>query len=87
MKLPELEEPQWIQDSYDLYGWAASLSYANTTNFKDHFEMYNNMVAWIKANVVNYHNNALWTKIGDCVYIKLRKEKDAMLFILRFGTQ
>ena len=86
MSLPVLETPQWIEDSYDLYNWAASFSYPNHTNFRDHFEMYNRMVAWIRANVEGYQYNALWTKIGDCVYVKLRKEKDAMMFILAFGA-
>ena len=87
MSLPDLEEPQWPQPwDHPIQGWAAELGYPNVTDFADHFAMYNRMVAWIKRNVENYQFNALWTKIGDCIYIKLRKEKDAMMFILSFGA-
>jgi hypothetical protein len=83
MILPDLAEEQW--SDWVVEGWALETSYPNNIGFDRHFALYNEMVAWIKAHVVNYQSNALWTKIGDCIYIKLRKEKDAMMFILRFG--
>lgn len=87
MNLPSIAASQWPQPwDPPVQHWAAELSYPNNTNFQDHFEMYNRMVDWIRQNVVNYHSNALWTKIGDCVYVKLREEKDAMMFILCFGA-
>lgn len=81
----ELEEPQWIVDSYDLHGWAADFSYPNNIGFDAHFALYNEMVVWIKTNVERYEHNALWTKIGDCIYVKLRKKNDALMFALKFG--
>ena len=86
--LPVLEQEQWPMPwDPPVQGWAAvELSYPNVTDFADHFAMYNRMVVWIKQNVENYQSNALWTKIGDCIYVKLRKEKDAMMFILCFGA-
>ena len=84
MLIITLEDPQWIQDSYDLYGWT-DLAYPNYIGFDQHFALYNQMVTWIKANVRNYQHNAMWTKIGDCIYIKLRKRDDAMVFVLKFG--
>ncbi len=86
MKATVLAEPQWIQDSYDLYGWAFSGCYSNILESDRHIALYNSMVDWIKKYVVNYKHNALWTRIGDCIYVKLRKEQDAMVFILYFGS-
>lgn len=88
-----LPPPQWIEEDWYqtpthpvLLGWALEIGYPNEIGFEMHFLLYLNMVDWIKANVVNYKNNALWTKIGDCIYIKLRKPADATAFILRFGS-
>lgn len=84
--MPVLAESQW-PDNLDriLVDWAFEGSYPNNIGFEKHFALYNEMVDWIKANVVNYQHNALWTKIGDCIYIKLRKRQDAMVFVLKFG--
>ena len=84
MSLPELADDHW--SNWELEGWAFEEGYPNTIGFAEHFSLYNKMIDWIKANVVNYRQNSMWTKIGDCIYIKLRKEQDAMLFILTFGA-
>jgi hypothetical protein len=68
------------------YGWAGELSYPNDTNFKEHLEMYCEMVEWIQHNVKNPRNNVLWNKIGDCIYFQFRKPKDLMWFKLRWGA-
>lgn len=90
MQLPTLKDNNWpnplAQGETVLEGWAVELAYPNITGFQHHFQLYNDMVDFIKENVVKYENNALWTKIGDCIYIKLRKKQDATLFILRFGA-
>ncbi len=45
---------------------------------------YAEIVAWIKKHVADYPNNALW-QLGDtATYIKLRNEKDAIFFALRW---
>lgn len=91
MSQRELQLPQWPDEWWGinpepvLQNWALETAYPNTIGFDRHFAMYNSMVDWIKANVVNYKNNALWTKIGDCIYVKLRKPEDATLFLLKFG--
>lgn len=87
MSLPELKSPQWPEpQERPVYAWALETAYPNTIGFDQHFALYNSMVDWIKSNVVNYENNALWTKIGDCIYIKLRKPHDATMFLLKFSV-
>lgn len=87
MSLPLLRQEQWPRpEDPPVQGWAFESGYPNVTNFNDHFALYNLMVDWIREHVVNYQHNALWTKIGDCIYIKLRKEQDAMMFLLKFGS-
>ena len=83
--LPDIPVPHWAPDPEGFYGWI-DLSYPNNTNFYEHFTLYNEMVAWIQSNVQNWHTNTLYTKIGDCIYIKLRKRTDATMFILKFGS-
>lgn len=90
MQLPTLPKENW----YSTYqhtgtvpeGWAGELTYPNRTNFDDHLQQYMNMVAWVEQNVENPHQNVLWTKIGDCIYVQFRKNKDMLWFKLRFGS-
>ena len=83
----ELPDPNWPSNLYGLpYGWAGQVSYPNRTNFEDHFQMYRDMVAWIKEHVKNPEQNVLWNKIGDCIYVQFRKQKDKTWFTLRFGA-
>lgn len=89
MYYPTLHEENWHSSAYTSGlpgGWAGELSYPNRTNFHDHFQLYNDMVEWIKQNVANPHQNVLWTKIGDCIYIQFRKRKDMLWFQLKFGS-
>ncbi len=60
-------------------------TYPNVTNFIDHRLMYSEMVEWIKEFVDDYKHTATCTKIGDCIYVNLAYEKDAIMFALRFG--
>lgn len=80
-----LHEANWIGGILP-YGWAGELTYPNVVGFDAHFQMYNDMVEWINANVSNPRYNTLWTKIGDCIYVQFRKKKDMMWFSLRFGA-
>ena len=84
-----LSEENWHTSAYTSGlpgGWAGELSYPNRTNFDDHFQQYINMIAWTEQNVEDPHQNVLWTKIGDCIYIQFRKKKDMMWFKLKFGS-
>jgi hypothetical protein len=67
------------------YGWAGELAYPNNTNFEHHWQLYGEMITWIEENINNHRNNVLWTKIGDCIYVQFRKQKDMTWFSLRFG--
>jgi len=60
-------------------------AYPNVTNFADHKAMYHAMREWIIENVDNFCYDAMWTKIGDCIYINIRDDQMAMLFVLKFG--
>jgi hypothetical protein len=84
----ELPKENWARELNDVlpYGWAGELAYPNTQGFEEHFRLYKDMVEHIMSNVANPHDNVLWTKIGDCIYVKFRKEKDLMWFKLRFGV-
>ena len=82
----ELPEANWPPTAVLISGWAGELTYPNRTNFDDHFQQYRDMVNWIKTNVKNPEQNVLWNKIGDCIYIQFRKQKDKNWFAMRFGT-
>lgn len=73
-------EGRWISN----YPWH-EFSYANKTNFADHFQMYRDIVEWIKANIETYEHSTMWTKIGDAIYVKIKNDKDAVMFTLKFG--
>lgn len=68
------------------YGWAGELTYPNITDFEDHMAMYQDMVHHINTVVKNPKQNALWTKIGDCIYVQFRKQKDMDWFVLKYGA-
>lgn len=67
------------------YGWAGQQSIPNTTNFDDHWQQYLDIVKWINENIENPKQNACWTKIGDCIYVYIRKPTDWTWFILRWA--
>ena len=68
------------------YGWAGELTYSNVTNFQDHMSMYYDMVQHINKYVKNPKQNCMWNKIGDCVYVMFRKQKDMQWFVLKYGA-
>lgn len=68
------------------YGWAGELTYPNVTDFNDHIAMYYGMVSWINEMILNPKQNACWNKIGDCIYVMFRKEKDMSWFVTRWGS-
>lgn len=68
------------------YGWAGEYSIPNTTNFDHHMQLYQDIVYWIRANIQTPYANACWTKIGDCIYVQIRKPKDYTLFLLKWSA-
>jgi hypothetical protein len=82
----KLPADNWYKDSYDLYGWTNELTYPNTMGFDRHFQMYRDIVAWIRLHVKDPTHNVMWTKIGDCIYVRFRNEQDRNWFVLRFGA-
>lgn len=79
-----LPEPNWPEQPY-WFGWSGELTYPNRTNFDDHFQQYRDMVEWIKENIKNPEQNVFWNKIGDCIYVRFRNQKDKNWFAMRFG--
>ena len=78
-------EDNWTFDDPDLpYGWAGEYSNANTIGFELHYQLYSDIVDWINSNIKNPRSNARWTKIGDCIYVQIRKKKDYTWFSLRW---
>ena len=69
------------------YGWAGEHSIPNKTNFQDHMDLYKDIIKWIRTNIQNPEQNALWNKIGDCIYVMIRKPKDYTMYALRFGHE
>lgn len=67
------------------YGWAGEHSIPNNIGFARHKELYQDIINWIYENISNSVGNVYWTKIGDCFYFQFRKEKDLLMFLLRWG--
>jgi hypothetical protein len=53
--------------------------------FEKHFELYHDIVQWVDNEVPRGRDNVLWEKVGDCLYLMFRKERDYLLFALKFG--
>lgn len=65
--------------------WAGAYSIPNTTNFDHHRQLYCDIVDWINTNIKHPEQNALWDKIGDCLYFCFRNKDDFVWFMLRWG--
>ena len=76
----------WPKYSHTLpYGWAGEYSDANTIGFELHRQKYEDIVKWIHTNVKRPYSNAHWAKLGDCIYVQLRRKKDWVWFTLRWA--
>lgn len=81
----ELRLPNWVYGGDCPGDWAGQYICANTIGFDRHFQLYNDIVDWIWDNVEDPKSNAQWNKIGDCIYVYIRKPNDYFLFSLRWG--
>lgn len=68
------------------HGWTGEWRNPNTVGFNAHAAKYNHVVQWIHDNVERPYKNAHWAKIGDCIYVQIKKPKDFVLFTLRWGV-
>jgi len=66
-------------------GWAGYLYIPNTTCFDDHYQTYVGIINWIEGNIERPYRNAHWSKIGDCIYVNIRKKDDFARFLLRWS--
>ena len=88
--LPEGHWPGFAEQNPGLAppnGWAGSRSIPNKVNFDYHERLYADIVEWILANVERPRSNAHWRKVGDCLYFQIRKPKDFIAFLLRWGHE
>ena len=80
-----LEDDYWFNNLGNLpYGWAGEVTIVNTMGFGIHSQTYNDIVVWIRKQD-NHKNNFLWTKIGDCIYIRIRQRDDLVAFKLKWS--
>ena len=77
--------PKADQSQYVLESTRYSFTYPIVTNYEDHRRMYREMITWITKNINDYNRNAMWMKLDERVYIAFANEKDAMVFVLKFG--
>lgn len=54
--------------------------------FAEHFELYRNVVEWIREHVEDSYHNTSWIKQGDVIRVQFRKEQDLLMFTLKFGS-
>lgn len=57
----------------------------NTMGFDAHFDLYRSIAQWIPENIHYARRNTRWTKMGDCIYVQFKKEKDYHWFMLRWA--
>ena len=67
--------------------WAGEYTCSNTMGFVRHFQLYNDIVDWVWDNIEQPELNTRWAKIGDCIYVRIRKPKDWTLFALKWGVE
>ncbi len=67
------------------YGWTEH-TIINTMGFDRYDEIHREVIIWLYDNIENCEKNAHWFRIYDCIYIHLRKPRDAMLFTLRWSN-
>ena len=82
----DMEIGRWIEQQ-PLYMWKHGEYFnPNTIGFDAHFGLYNDIVDWIHANIKRPYSNAHWVKIGDGIYVHIRKKRDWMWFTMRWGV-
>ncbi len=78
--------PNWPNKNGELFHtWAGTWTNSNTIGFEAHFKLYRDIVDWLEQNVNDHYHNTCWTKIGDCIYVQFRKERDLVMFSLRWS--
>lgn len=65
--------------------WAGQVHIPNTMGFGAHYAIYDSIRLWIAENVHKPYSNAQWAKIGDCIYVHMKREDDFISFLLKFA--
>lgn len=67
------------------YGWAGMVVVPTAPSFDDHVRVAGMVVTWLHDTVEYSIANARWYCVHDRVYVQLRKKKDYLWFITRWG--
>lgn len=83
----DLKEQHWYYGEDLPEGWAGAYTNGNTIGFDAHFQMYNDIVDWLHNHIQRPYSNSRWAKIGDCIYVYIRKPDDYIMFTLAWPQQ
>jgi hypothetical protein len=75
---------EW-EDSDLPYGWAGTVIIPTSSNFNEHAEIASQVVSWMRDTIENPFANARWHSSHDRIYVQLRKKKDYLWFVTRWG--
>ena len=81
----ELDEHNW-QDNYSFPDWAGFRIIPLHGDFYDKIDTYLGILSWIEINVERPRSNMQWTRIANTMHLRFRKEKDLIMFLLRWGS-
>lgn len=73
-----LLDPTW-------HSWSCPNNHITNIGFKGHAELYMDIVRYIFDQ--NYTIDRVhFIKMGDCIYVRFKEDRDYMLFVLKFGS-
>ena len=81
----ELQKSNWERKNAKSRGKWFAHAIPNTIGFNNHFKLYNDIVFWIRDNLRHHTQDARWIKIGDCIYVQFKNEKDYVWFMMRWA--
>jgi len=68
-------------------GWSGEHAIPNRRGFERHMALYVEIVQWILKNIEDPKENAQWNKVGDCIYVYIRRPRDFTMYSLKYGHE